>query len=636
MDKAARAARMSSSLTGVTEADMVRRAAWAAEHGLEVAKGLLVPWTAPISAAMASRTAQTSRAHASAAALAEGGWWSPWRRYMDGYENSPTCRCGKPIGCVWHLLAECSSFSRLRDAHADQDIFDCARRSPWDPLYKGALPARPAMPPDPAAQSRFFGDADRVAAGWVYTDGAMRGRCRRVLRAGWAFAFVDAAGAVLWGAFGSIGERFPSVVRAELMAVLQVLMCATGHVNICVDNAEVVQGFALGRRWCLHPRREGADLWKKIWEAYDYLCASVEVHKVKAHLPDEAFYRGVVSRRDLLGNRAADALAKRGAAMASADSPTASVERAYRRARRWFDWVVAFAAEWGASRDAIDDEPEAPPPGPDQAAAGDEAEAGRPSSPRGNGREGGRRLRGRGGRGGRGRGARGKAKASSAASSGTPPWRVHHDRPHALWISRERAVCQRCGRSSNAAAARHRRAFARSACAGAAAARALRRIGVTSSQLDRTNHISERALREMGLQPAIDDAATLPHADAPAEPAPSALQPAELGSAEDPPAPPPAKRRRAQESQRLDTPASSADGPWLAGAEWGHGHDVRLNGGLAFCVRCGAYAIHRVGRAISAACAGPAADTRLKVERMRAGRHPVSGAPLAVAASHEA
>ncbi len=507
-------------------------------------------------------------------------------------------------------------------------------------MYKGALPARPVMPPDPVGQSRFFGAADRVAVGCAYTDGAMRGKCRRVLRAGWAFAFVDDAGTVLWGAYGSMGERFPSVVRAELAAVLQVLLCAAGRVDIFVDNAEVVQGFALGRQWCLHPRREGADVWKKIWEACDYLGTSVEVHKVKAHLPDEAFYQGIVSRRDLLGNRAADALAKRGAAMAYAGSPTVKVERAFRRAKRWFEWVVSFAAGWNSSQDSLDAEPEVHPPDAEQAAAAAEHLPGRPAAPLDAGSDGARGRGGRGARGGRGRGARGKAKASTAAPSDSAPWRVHHSRPHALWLSRDRAVCQRCGRSSNAAAIRHRRAFARTACSGAAASRALRRIGMTAAHLDQTNLISDRALREMGLDPARGTAALPSPAGAQGEPAPAVLQPAaEVGSLDDQSASPRPKRRRIQEQSQATqagSSASAAAGAWIAGSEWGRGHDVRLNGSVAFCVRCGAYAIHRVGSAISTACSGPAADTKLKVERMRAGRHPVTGAPLAAAASNEA
>ncbi len=638
LDKAARAAHMADGLLGLSTADSERRLAWAVDSGLAVVQGQMVPWTSPIASIMASKAAQTSRAHASAAALTEGGWWTPWRKYMDGYSGSPSCRCGERIGCAWHLLTECSSFSRTREAYEDQDILRSARSSLWDPLYKGALPARPAMPPDPTAQSRFFGGADRVAEGWAYTDGAMRGKCRRVLRAGWAFAFVDSAGTVLWGAYGSLGERFPSVVRAELAAVLQVLLCASGRVGIYVDNAEVVQGFALGRRWCLHPRREGADLWKRIWEAYDYLGTSVEVHKVKAHLPDEAFYRGAVSRRDLLGNRAADALAKKGAAMAYAESPTVRVERAYRRARRWFHWVMTFASDWNSPHDAIDEEPVSHL-GAEQQAMAEEQEAVQAAAPNDDGGGGGRRPRGRGGRGARGRGARGKAKASAAAPTTSAPWRVHHTRPHALWLSRDRAVCQRCGRSSNAAAARHRRAFARSACAGAAATRALRRIGITPARFDQANLISERALLEMGLQPALEGAGLPFRSDEHDEPDPTGLQPgAEVGSGTQG-APPPAKRRRTQEQGQLaqaGSSASTAASSWIADSGWGLGHDVRLNGGLAFCTRCGAYAIHRVGSAISAACPGPAADTRLKVQRMRSGKHPITGAPLAMTAATEA
>ncbi len=135
LDKAARAAKLASGLLGPSADDCERRTAWARSNGLALVQGQYVPWTSPIASAMASKAAQSSRAHASAAALAEGGWWSPWRKYLDGYASAPTCRCGKPIGCVWHRLTECSDFSTMREAHADQDIFKTAMSSPWDPLY---------------------------------------------------------------------------------------------------------------------------------------------------------------------------------------------------------------------------------------------------------------------------------------------------------------------------------------------------------------------------------------------------------------------------------------------------------------------------------------------------------------------
>ncbi len=163
---------------------------------------------------------------------------------------------------------------------------------------------------------------------------------------------------------------------------------------------------------------------------------------------------------------------------------------------------------------------------------------------------------------------------------------------------------------------------------------------MTAAHLDQANLVSDRALREMGLEPVRGPQALPSPADAQVDPAPGAPRPTlEAGSHDDQRASPHPKRRRIQEQSQAAQASSSASyaaGAWIAGSEWGRGHDVRLNGSVAFCVRCGAYAIHRVGCAISTECSGPAADTKLKVERMRAGRHPVTGAPLAAAASNEA
>ncbi len=67
---------------------------------------------------------------------------------------------------------------------------------------------------------------------------------------------------------------------------------------------------------------------------------------------------------------------------------------------------------------------------------------------------------------------------------------------------------------------------------------------------------------------------------------------------------------------------------WLAGTAWGRGHEVRINGLIDYCARCGKYAIERVGIGLTSACSGPEAYTRMHVDRMRRGQHPVSGVQL--------
>ncbi len=64
---------------------------------------------------------------------------------------------------------------------------------------------------------------------------------------------------------------------------------------------------------------------------------------------------------------------------------------------------------------------------------------------------------------------------------------------------------------------------------------------------------------------------------------------------------------------------------------WGHGHKIAFVGPVAWCEDCGRYAIQRVGRGLADACPGRIAAgsaARRRVERLRSGRHPITGARL--------
>ncbi len=65
---------------------------------------------------------------------------------------------------------------------------------------------------------------------------------------------------------GTCPELQPSVVRSELRAVLEALRLAAPPLRLHIDNKEVVDGFTNGRAWCTEPGRDGADLWRQIWD----------------------------------------------------------------------------------------------------------------------------------------------------------------------------------------------------------------------------------------------------------------------------------------------------------------------------------------------------------------------------------
>ncbi len=718
-DKQRRADAHRGSLIGFGDGDLAERAGWMRTECLDLHGGRMIPWLDPIAEFGGSKAVRTSSAYASAVSLSEGSWWSPWRRFIDGYAASPACSCGAEAACAWHMLAECKRVKRVRDEFRDQGIVKESQDRKWDPLFHRAVPARPLMPPDPVAATQYIGTppSDKIIVGDAYTDGALKGRCRRVLRAGWAFIVVHPGRGALWGSFGSLPERYPTSLRAELTAILHALRAARGRINIYSDNAEAVLGFRMGRSWCTHPLRDGADIWRDIWARTDELGAVPNVLKVKAHLSEDAVLDGRIALKDWWGNRLADQLACRGVILARSSSPTARVEAAYRRAIRWIKWVAVYAAHWpehplepttaaeeqqeNADTAEAGDGPQHPPgqvrdPEPRGPAQAEPAPA--------------RRAPKRAARSKRTAAAKAKAKAAvGRAAQQEAPWRLHHQSPHLIWATPNKVLCRRCGRSSAASAARHRRAFARTACSGSAAGRALSRLGLDANALDARCRLSKAVLAEMGYEPmweedrleGVERAPTTP-LQAPAQPeearhdgdegddrlhvhddgatrdhqlphpkrrryrqddqgisleAEPALVPIRADTDDQGPSSSPAVKRRGAEDDipgigepggkrqrtHLDPNTASASSSsssaghavpqgqpstWLAGMAWGKGHEVKINGPIAYCARCGKYAIERVGIGLTSACSGPEACTKLHVDRMRGGRHPISGDQL--------
>ncbi len=167
------------------------------------------------------------------------------------------------------------------------------------------------------------------------------------MRAGWGIVVLKAGELkVAWRMHGSCSDVYPSVLRAELEAVLNVLRVAIPPVRIHVDNAEVVKGFQLGEAWCLEPGRDGGELWKEVWVRMGDMEGEVEVIKVKAHTKEEEVEEGVVTERDRFGNLHADAEAKRGARLAESLSPVGSARSELLKALRWTSWARRFAAIW--------------------------------------------------------------------------------------------------------------------------------------------------------------------------------------------------------------------------------------------------------------------------------------------------
>ena len=165
----------------------------------------------------------------------------------------------------------------------------------------------------------------------AYTGGALKGSVLWARRAGWAFVVVD-DDSPIWGARGTCREAYPTVLRSELKALLEILRVTLGPIVIFVDSANVVDGMAAGEKWCTHSNRDGADLWKSIWQIMDDLLGLVEVKKVKAHLTFSHVMDGRISWEQWVGNGIADLQAKHACAEAIGLSPIVAVQSAWVRA----------------------------------------------------------------------------------------------------------------------------------------------------------------------------------------------------------------------------------------------------------------------------------------------------------------
>ena len=346
-------------------------------EGAMVHEGRFVPWFAPIASVLHSKWALafSPSVRASAAALAEGGWWTQQRLFDVGLAADPYCRAccqlehESKVGSLWHRLCECKA--RVCDvvSNLPRWLRDLAYARPRDPLFAEGVPLRPVFPGAPLQIRVPVGPClaeGRIAVGQAYTDGALSGSVPRANRAGWAF-IVDDGSSRPWGEYGTCDEPYASVLRAELRALLELLRVTVGPITAHVDNMAVVDGVASGRDWCCDSRREGADLWREIWDRLDDLEGLVSVVKIKAHLTFADVVTQRIDFRHWIGNVLADKYAKAGAKLAKDSSPTEAITSQWHRACDWYKWVLHRASEW-----VEDTAPSAPlpPPVPSRQQAG--------------------------------------------------------------------------------------------------------------------------------------------------------------------------------------------------------------------------------------------------------------------------
>ena len=598
--------------------------------------GKLVPWFEPITQLLNSKWAsmQSPAAIASASSLAEGGWWPQDRLFESGLAADPWCRaCGVKRGTLLHRLASCSARAELVEEQCPKWLARAASEMPADPLFSEGIPLRPVMPPPPPVQEHWIGaipEDGAVASGEAYTDGALRGTIPKARRVGWAFV-VRQGQAMVWGKYGVCSEPYASVLRAELRALAEILRITCGPLDVYVDNAQVVEGVQLGREWGVGSSREGADIWREIWSMLDEL-QGIRVIKVKAHLNYNQVQEGRIPFHHWCGNGVADTWAKSGCDAACASSSAEWPQRCWRRAQEWYRWVTVFAANW----------------------TGDIAMSGpvqkRPSSVR-------------------------------VHPIGGPKEKTHLRR-HELWTNKKTWWCRLCGSRAWHHGLHEPPASFRKPCRGTLADRCRvektgrhddplsyddgaislsflhAQFAVRAYAMEEVQHVTSESLRQDELQQEVTGGVE--------EPCDTDRYPPSLASeSEDDPfghlqrgmddlchyvsdhATGHGSSNAAEEVSSatvvLDTPNTNVGSFPLDPAAEGsqeptetpgqaHGsHNLRRGANMVWCADCGRSAISRIGIGLQRPCRGMAIGAYPAcIERMKAGRHPITGRQMRV------
>ena len=233
----------------------------------------------PLRQFITSRKVRGTAVAGSLAALGGGGWWTQERLWHEGRVPDPFCRAcgdrpglGHAIGSIYHRCCECPATSDIRNAHKKQRVIDTAQSSLHceEPVFRHGIPIMLDKPAIPQHVVQCCGGrqppGDFTFTGSAFTDGALRGKLPKVSRrAGWACVLVDDNADVIAGIYGPCPDHFPNVFRAELRAVIELLVMAVPPINIYVDNQEVVDGWSKGKTWCCSVGRSAADLWRTFW-----------------------------------------------------------------------------------------------------------------------------------------------------------------------------------------------------------------------------------------------------------------------------------------------------------------------------------------------------------------------------------
>ena len=175
----------------------------------------------------------------------------------------------------------------------------------------------------------------------------------------------NAIGEILFAVYGPINLLVPSAFKAELYGLVIAAENAFPPLTLWIDCLSVICAFEKGRAWCCNSARVGADLWRRVFDAFDAWQNQRETEPwlklrwTKGHATDKHIQEGKVSHRAKASNDHADELAKRGAEVAETFKPNSELVQAYKCSRAWLSYLEVFADNWPAAKVL-----ELPPPKP--------------------------------------------------------------------------------------------------------------------------------------------------------------------------------------------------------------------------------------------------------------------------------
>ena len=265
-----------------------------------------------------------SRTAGALATVACGAAWTNQRCYDAGYRDTPLCdRCkAAPETMAHRVWGCCENTAPIFEASANLEA-RARLELEANPVFwlRGVTPkawteTELPGPEDDALYAVGRAVVEPALADTYFIDGSGTSADKRIRRTGLGAAKLcqGERGLEIWGGwYGPMIEPPFTVPRAELTALINIVQLTTGDITVVSDCRYVVDGFGRGRH--RKPNGRNGHLWADLAAAIDKHDGSVRLRWVKAHISVQEFEAADFPAEWVLGNEAADALAKRGAAL---------------------------------------------------------------------------------------------------------------------------------------------------------------------------------------------------------------------------------------------------------------------------------------------------------------------------------